>query len=96
MFAVLMSTLMLAAAPADPSPAAGAPAANAAAPPAAGAAAEKPKPTDQVCWTEKPTGSHIAQHFCATREQVEKAVRDGQAAVSNNNHYGRVPGFRPS
>jgi len=90
--AVLMSTLMLAAA--DPAAATG-PAPPGAAP-AAPPAAEKPKPTDQVCWREKPTGSHITQQFCATREQVEKAVRDGQAAVSNNNHSGRVPGFRPS
>jgi len=84
--AILMSTLLLAAA--DPPPAAASPATPSPAP-AARKVAERP--TDEVCWMEKPTGSHITRQICATREQVEKALRDGQDAVSHNLHRGKPP-----
>jgi Spy/CpxP family protein refolding chaperone len=87
--------LMLAAADPAPSAAAASPPAAVATATAA-APARKPRPDDQVCWYEKPTGSHLTKEVCATREQAEKAMRDGEDAVSHNDHRGRTGGLRPS
>ena len=70
MFAVLFSTLLLAAA--DPTPA------TPAGPAAAPAKAAKP---EMVCHNEKPTGSHFVERVCVTREEAEKAQQAAQDSI---------------
>ena len=84
MVAMLMSVLLLAAG--DPAPAASPPAAKAAAP-----ARPKAKAPAMTCWDERPTGSHVPQRICATREELDKAQRDGQDAVTGLDHRPKPP-----
>ena len=93
MFAVLMSTLLMAAI--DPTPAAATPAPPSAAAAVASQAAQKPKTTDVTCWEERPTGSHVSKRVCASREQIDKAQRDGEDATVSRNR-GPQNTFRPS
>jgi hypothetical protein len=80
-FAVVISALLMAAA--DPTPSAAA--ASVSPPPAAVAAVpeKKHKGSDRVCWEERPTGSHVTTHVCATRDQLDDAQHAGQALVSS-------------
>jgi hypothetical protein len=81
-FAVVISALLMAAA--DPTPSAAA--AGVSPPPVAVAAAapeKKHKGSDRVCWEERPTGSHVTTHVCATRDQLDDAQHAGQALVSS-------------
>jgi hypothetical protein len=75
-FAILMSALLMAGA--DPAPTA----APAGAPPAVAQPLKKSKASDVTCWDERPTGSHVTKRMCATREELEKAQRDGEDAVT--------------
>jgi hypothetical protein len=76
--AILLSTLALAAA-ADPTPAS---------PGASGAAAEPTKSAKRpelVCHNEKPTGSHMVERVCVTREDADKEEQAAQAAMNSIN-----------
>ena len=77
MLLILMSAVLMAgadaAAPASPAPAAA---------PVSGQPAHKRSAVDATCWVERPTGSHIRTPICATREELEKAQRDGRDAVT--------------
>ncbi len=73
MFAVLLSTLLLAAA--DPAPAAATPTAD----------PGKPKAPEMVCHNEKPTGSHFVERVCVTREEADKAQQAAQDTMTGLN-----------
>jgi hypothetical protein len=72
-FAVLLSTLLLAAA--DPAPAATMPMAD----------PGKPKAPEMVCHNEKPTGSHFVERVCVTREEADKAQQAAQDTMTGLN-----------
>lgn len=88
MFAVLISTLLLAGADPAPSAATDAPA-------TANATDKKPSASDVTCWDERPTGSHVTKRVCASREELEKAQRDAKASLDSRN-IGRKNPFHPS
>ena len=90
MLSVLMAAMLMAAA--EPSAAAAADAPAAVGAPATQAKAEKPKGSDKVCWDERPTGSHVSKHFCATRDEREKMEQDAQAAVTSRARSQQAPG----
>jgi hypothetical protein len=72
-FAVLLSTLVLAAA--DP-------------PPPAAAVAEPAKPAkapEKICHNEKPTGSHFVERVCYTSEEAAKAQQAAQDSITGLN-----------
>ena len=94
MLSVLMAAMLMAAAEPSASAAADAPAAAGA--PATRAKAAKPKGSDKVCWDERPTGSHISKHFCATRDEREKMEQDAQAAVTSRARAQPPGGLGPS
>ena len=83
MFAMLMSALLMAGA--DPAPSA----APASVPLAVAQPLKKSKASDVTCWDERPTGSHVSKRICATREELEKAQRDGQDAVTGAHRSSR-------
>ena len=72
MFAVLLSTLMLAAA--DPAPA------TTPSPEPA-----KPAKSELVCHNEKPTGGHFVERVCVTREEADKAEQAAQNTMTGLN-----------
>jgi len=74
--AVLLSTLLMAA---DPAAASVTPAAAA---PAAAASPDKTNGGEMVCWEERPTGSHVAQRICESRDHLEKAKRAADDTLS--------------
>ncbi len=84
MFAAVMSALLLAGT--DPAPST--PVSNS--PNAASQDAKASKAPELACWDEKPTGSHMIKRICATKEQLEKAQRDGQDAVSSDHRSART------
>jgi len=88
---VLMAAMVMAAA--EPSAAAAADTPAAAAAPAK---PEKPKGSDRVCWDERPTGSHVSKHFCASRDELEKMQHDGQEAVASRARAQPPGGLGPS
>ena len=94
MLSILVAAMLMAAA--EPSAVAATDAPAAAAPPAAQAKADKPKGSDKVCWDERPTGSHVSKHFCATRDEVEKMQHDGQEAVASRARAQPPGGLGPS
>lgn len=77
MLSLLMAAMLMAA---EPSAAASADAAVAA--PAIPSKVQKAKGDDKICWDERPTGSHVSKHFCATRDEREKMEREAQDVVS--------------
>jgi len=91
---VLMAAMLMAAAEPSASAAADAPAPAGA--PATQAKAAKPKGSEKVCWDERPTGSHISKHFCATRDEREKMEQDAQAAVTSRARSQPPGGLGPS
>ncbi len=80
MFAILFSTLMLAAA--DPTPVT--------APPAAAAEPAKPAKPEMVCHNEKPTGGHFVERVCVTREEADKAEQAAQNTMTGLNRRPRA------
>jgi len=91
---VLVAAMLMAAAEPSASAAAAAPAATAA--PAAPAKAERRKGVERVCWDERPTGSHVSKHFCATRDELDKMQHDAQEAVASRARAQPPGGFGPS
>ncbi len=69
MFAILFSTLLIAA---DPASAPSAPPPTAAAAPAP-AEPKKKNGAERICWDERPTGSHVTTRMCATRDEIDHA-----------------------
>ena len=77
MIAILLSTLLMAtdtAAPSSPPPVS--------APPTGAAAPAKANGAEMVCWDERPTGSHVSQKICESRDHMDKAKRAADDTLS--------------
>jgi len=75
--AILLSTLLMAA---DTPPSSSAPAAPAA--PARAVSPTKTNGSEMVCWEERPTGSHVSQRICESRDHLEKAKQAADDTLS--------------
>jgi hypothetical protein len=72
--AIVLSTLLMAADPATPSIAPAAPTKV--------ASADKSNGGEQICWEERPTGSHVSQRICESRDHLDKAKRAADDTLS--------------
>jgi hypothetical protein len=64
--------------------------------PAAAAPAKSNAKPERVCWDEKPTGSHFPQHYCATREELERRAQQDKDALDNHARIQPQGGLKPN
>ena len=91
MIALILGAMLAAAeVPTGPAAAPATPAAAAAAAPEA--AQPKPKGSERVCWSERPTGSHMLQTVCGTRDELDAIQRSAEDGLRNKPRNSPPPG----